>query len=393
MHRIAYETITENDPKNWNEPLEFTINAINDRQYIDLYNSYIAFSLWFKLEGPSTIESSLSIDTKTTLAGIFEQANISNIIYFENNEIKNATFDSIRSAPDYRSIITYLFSNRIELEDLVENKDIRRLEEDRVDPRPLCNEALTFIRQEPSNYYNADLRIPCRHLFELANETNFINYKEITFKLFFKDPHRFLVNSDNYTEKGKGELDTDFTVTTVGYDNVMFMYHYYQDLEVERPFTLRNTPMQAFTFPLTQNAVDTRVKKSLLMNDVYRYLLFYSTRNNESSRVGYEFPTKITLAQQGRAFWSLSLPCSNNLTKEQSRQKLWDLVSYCINKPGQPNSTITYSTHSWTFYIYVLPIDELIDYDAPNYLDIDIELHNEDEEVNSRQLNLVFFGK
>lgn len=400
MHRIAYETIIENDRKNWNEPLEFTINAINDRQYIDLYNSYITFDLYFTVDGSH--DSSVFVSTRTTQAGIIEQANISNLIYFEGDTIKNAVFDSIRNAPDYRSMIAYLFNNRIELKDLIDNKDIRELDDTRNDPVRLCDEVVTFARQteetmiglETETLYSINVKIPCKHLFELANEPNLIHYKEISFKLFFKDPHRYLVNTSGYISDETDAPLPDYKTTSIGYNNVTFAYHYYEDIEIEHPLTLKNNPLQSFTFQLKSNDVDTEIKKSLLMNDVYRYLMIYCTANNESSRVCYEFPTKITLAQQGRAFWSINLPYNDPRSKEESKRKLWDLTSYCINKPGQPASVINWSTHSWTYYIYVIPIDEIIDYEAPGYLDFNISLHNEDDPYYfNRQLHLVFFGK
>ena len=394
MHRIAYETIIENDRKNWNEPLEFTINAINDRQYIDLYNSYITFKLWVEIVKPIDILV-LYAAARTTQAGFFEQADISNLIYFEGDTIKNAVFDSIRDAPDYRSMITYLFTNRFELEDMENNNDIKVLEDNRIEPRPLCKEEVYFTRDSTNEiiYFSDIIKIPCRHLFELANEPNIIHYKEMTMNLRLKNPYRFLLDSNNYMST---PLDVRaHHIVSMGYSNLTLVYHYYQDLDIEQPLTLRNTPLQAFTFSLDNSSIDNRIKKSILMNDVYRYLMIYCTRKNESSRLSYELPLKITLAQQGRAFWSFDAPPVFNDPDEIGKQRLWDLTSYCINKPGQPANRIKWSTHSWTYYIYVLPIDELIDYEAPGYLDFDITLHNEADAFKpvSRQLHLVFFGK
>ena len=395
MHRIAYETIIENDRKNWNEPLEFTINAINDRQYIDLYNSYITFDFNIHTDFLNNfLDENPEVFINNTAPGLIEQANISNIIYFKGDTIENATFNSIRQAPDYRTLIRSLFSNKEQEQHEEADSNLPILTNFEYSRVCQVYEHLFKFKKESDYIFSTRIKIPLRLLFEIANEENFINYKEITFKILFKNPTKYLFKNEklNYQyyftiNKGTHEeeivlLEDTLIPINYTYDNVQLMYHYYQDLNLTEQPAIRNTPLQAFQFP--SKIIDSKniIQKSLLMNDVYRYLMIFVTPGIESTAVMEKtLVSKITLGCQGKSFWTM------NPTTDQ----LYDYLSYCVNRDTDRLSRITRSNYPSMIPISLFPIDEIIDYEAPGFLDVNLELtepYNEGTIVH-----LVFFGK
>ena len=158
------------------------------------------------------------------------------------------------------------------------------------------------------------------------------------------------------------------------YNNVKVMYHYYQDLETTGSQELKNTPMQAFRFPLGTNNF---VKKQLLMNDVYRYLMIFCTVEPDNFTVLAENKLqKITMGSQGKSFFS------EVITDDLA----WDYTTFCLNsgKHGIIYKAIYNKNH-----FLVLPLDEIIDYDAPSFLDFEIKYTG----TTSGTLHLLFFGK
>lgn len=398
MHRIAYETITENNPKNLNEPLEFTINAINDRQYIDLFDSYITFDLNIHTNPADNFKSDdFEINMYNTAPGLIEQANISNIIYFDGDTIKNATFDSIRLAPDYRTLIRSLFINKEQEQHEEFDNNLPKLSDMEYDTVCQVYESLTSLEKDSECLYSKRFKIPLRLLFEIANEENFINYKEITFNILFKDPKKSMyIDGERLEYQYKTEetdpkdptkkievLHTDYlTPVKFTYDNVQIMYHYYQDLNLTEQPPIHNTPLQAFQFPA--KIVDSKniIQKSLLMNDVYRYLMIFVTPIEESvAHMENTLVSKITLGCQGKSFWTM------NFTTDQ----LYDYLSYCISKNNEGHSVLNRHHYPNMMPISLFPIDEIIEYDAPGFLDINLEFPK--PEIMVSVVHLVFFGK
>ena len=159
------------------------------------------------------------------------------------------------------------------------------------------------------------------------------------------------------------------------------MYHYYQDLSLTEQPTIRNTPLQAFQFPTKTINSKSIIQKSLLMNDVYRYLMIFITPNIESTvLIDSVLVSKITLGCQGKSFWTM------NPTTDQ----LYDYLSYCINKPGS-HSIFDKQNYS-RIPISLFPIDEIIEYEAPGFLDVNLEFP-EPSYPNNSIVHLVFFGK
>ena len=372
MHRIQYQTITENDPKNMSEQLEFTISSVNDRQFIDLYNSYISFDYIIE----SNFITAATFNVKpfgTTLSGIFEQCNL-DLIYIDNQgTLQNGTFESILYAPDYRQIIGALTTEH--LKQGFERDDGNTFLFKKSSAK-IYDENIKFTKINEKNCAVYRCRIPFRYLFELANnEFNTINFKEINFKMRFKDPFKYITD-------GIYIKTTRIPASAFLYDNVKVMYHYYQDLETAGSQELKNTPMQAFRFPLGTNNF---VKKQLLMNDVYRYLVIFCTEepDNFTTLVKNQLQ-KITMGSQGKSFFS------EVITDDLA----WDYTTFCINsgKHSCINKGIYYKDH-----FLVLPLDEIIDYDAPSFLDFEIRYFTNDAAVppvkTSGTLHLLFFGK
>lgn len=372
MHRIQYQTITENDPKNMSEQLEFTISSVNDRQFIDLYNSYISFDYIIKCD--TDINFTIT-PFNTTLPGIFEQCNL-DVIYIDNQgSLQNGTFESILDAPDYRQIIAALFNDNEKQYD--EERDGNTFEFHN-DTEEIYYDEIKFEIPEDSSdtFHKHRFRIPFRYLFELANnEFNTINFKEINFKMRFKDPFKYVVD-------GIYIKNTHIPVSAFLYDNVKVMYHYYQDLETTGSQELKNTPMQAFRFPLGTNSF---VKKQLLMNDVYRYLVVFCTEEPDNFTTLVENQLqKITMGSQGKSFFS------EVITDDLA----WDYTTFCINSGKH---SCIYKDKYYKDYFLVLPLDEIIDYDAPSFLDFEIKYFTNDAVVppvvTSGTLHLLFFGK
>lgn len=370
MHRIQYQTITENDPKNMSEQLEFTISSVNDRQFIDLYNSYISFDYIIKCD----TNDDITVEPfNTTLPGIFEQCNL-DVIYIDNQgSLQNGTFESILNAPDYRQIIAALFNNNEKQSDEEHDGNTFEL---RIGIEEIYYDEIDFKKHEDSSgtFHKHRFRIPFRYLFELANnEFNTINFKEINFKMRFKDPLKYIRTYDD-DDKTWYINGTSITPMAFLYDNVKVMYHYYQDLETAGSQELKNTPMQAFRFPLGTNSF---VKKQLLMNDVYRYLVVFCTKDPENftSLVDNELQ-KITMGSQGKSFFS----------EVVTHDLAWDYTTFCIN--SGKHSRIYKDTY-YRDHFLVLPLDEIIDYDAPSFLDFEIKYIA----PSSGTLHLLFFGK
>lgn len=400
MHRIAYETITENNPKNLNEPLEFTINAINDRQYIDLFDSYITFDLSIHTDPDDDfITNDFEVNIFNTAPGLIEQANISNIIYFDGDTIKNATFNSIRQAPDYRTLIRSLFINKEQEQHEENDNNLPTLSDMEYNKTRQVYKSLTSLEEEDLEcLYSKRFKIPLRLLFEIANEENFINYKEITFNILFKDPKKSMYLDGEHLEYQYKTEETDpddptkkievlhtehLTPVKFTYDNVQIMYHYYQDLNLTEQPPIHNTPLQAFQFPA--KIVDSRniIQKSLLMNDVYRYLMIFVTPIKESVvLMENTLVSKITLGCQGKSFWTM------NFTTDQ----LYDYLSYCISKNNEGHSVLNRYHYPSMMPISLFPIDEIIEYEAPGFLDINLEFP-EPSYPNNSIVHLVFFGK
>lgn len=372
MHRIQYQTITENDPKNMSEQLEFTISSVNDRQFIDLYNSYISFDYIIKCDAADDI---IFKPFNTTLPGIFEQCNL-DVIYIDNQgSLQNGTFESILNAPDYRQIIAALFNNNEKQYD--EERDGNTFEF-HIGNEKIYNDDIDLEKHEDSSgtFHKHRFRIPFRYLFELANnEFNTINFKEINFKMRFKDPFKYITD-------GIYIKNTHITASAFLYDNVKVMYHYYQDLETTGSQELKNTPMQAFRFPLGTNNF---VKKQLLMNDVYRYLVIFCTEEPDDFTLLVENKLqKITMGSQGKSFFS----------EVVTDDLAWDYTTFCIN--SGKHSCIYKNAYDKNNFL-VLPLDEIIDYDAPSFLDFEIKYYTNDAVVppvtTSGTLHLLFFGK
>ena len=216
MHRIQYQTITENDPKNMSEQLEFTISSVNDRQFIDLYNSYISFDYIIKCD----TNDDITVEPfNTTLPGIFEQCNL-DVIYIDNQgSLQNGTFESILNAPDYRQIIAALFNNNEKQSDEEHDGNTFEL---RIGIEEIYYDEIDFKKHEDSSgtFHKHRFRIPFRYLFELANnEFNTINFKEINFKMRFKDPFKYITD-------GIYIKTTHIPASAFLYNNVKVMYHF-----------------------------------------------------------------------------------------------------------------------------------------------------------------------
>lgn len=373
MHRIQYQTITENDPKNMSEQLEFTISSVNDRQFIDLYNSYISFD--YIIESNFITDATFNVKPfGTTLSGIFEQCNL-DLIYIDNQgTLQNGTFESILYAPDYRQIIGALTTEH--LKQGFERDDGNTFLFKKSSAK-IYDESIKFTKINGKNCAVYRCRIPFRYLFELANnEFNTINFKEINFKMRFKDPFKYICEYNSPTNTYYIKSDSSIVPTNFLYDNVKVMYHYYQDLEPSPAISceLKNTPMQAFRFPLGTNNF---VKKQLLMNDVYRYLMIFCTVEPDNFTVLAENQLqKITMGSQGKSFFS------EVITDDLA----WDYTTFCLNsgKHGIIYKAIYNKNH-----FLVLPLDEIIDYDAPSFLDFEIKYTG----TTSGTLHLLFFGK
>ena len=372
MHRIQYQTITENDPKNMSEQLEFTISSVNDRQFIDLYNSYISFDYIIKCDADTNIKIN---PFDTTLPGIFEQCNL-DVIYIDNQgSLQNGTFESILNAPDYRQIIAALFNKNEKQYD--EEHDGNTFEY-HSGTEEIYYDEIDFKKHEDSSgtFHKHRFRIPFRYLFELANnEFNTINFKEINFKMRFKDPFKYITD-------GTYIKNTHISVSAFLYDNVKVMYHYYQDLETTGSQELKNTPMQAFRFPLGTNSF---VKKQLLMNDVYRYLVIFCTKEPDNFTTLVENQLqKITMGSQGKSFFS------EVITDDLA----WDYTTFCINSGKH---SCIYKEDYYKDRFLILPLDEIIDYDAPSFLDFEIKYFADADATpavkTSGTLHLLFFGK
>ena len=289
--------------------------------------------------------------------------------------MQNGTFESILNAPDYRQIIAALFNDNNK--QLCEEHDGNTFKF-HIGNEKIYNDDINFEIPEDSSgtFHKHRFRIPFRYLFELANnEFNTINFKEINFKMRFKDPFKYITD-------GTYIKNTHISVSAFLYDNVKVMYHYYQDLETTGSQELKNTPMQAFRFPLGTNSF---VKKQLLMNDVYRYLVVFCTEEPDDFTTLVENQLqKITMGSQGKSFFS------EVITDDLA----WDYTTFCIN--SGKHSVIYKNVYDKNNFL-VLPLDEIIDYDAPSFLDFEIKYYTNDAVVppvkTSGTLHLLFFGK